>query len=337
MRPFTLALACALALAVGLAGAQDAAAHAPGVTAAAYAVLDVDKGVFLLEHHADDVREPASLTKIMTALVAVDQAPLGKVGKVSASAAATGGNRVGLWAGQKLEMWELLYGALFCSGNDAAEALAETVAGSEPAFVKLMNAKARSLGLKVTTFQNPHGLSEAGHVSTARELALLGRAALRQPIVAKIVGRTERTLPWGGEGRSLYNINKFLHLYPGALGLKTGYTGNAGYCLLASAKRDGHTLVVSVLGATSSAERYNDAIRLLDAAFASYKVAPARPDLARAGAVPVASRTRYYVIQRGDTLSAIARRLGLSQKALIAANSGLNPDRIRAGDRLRLP
>lgn len=336
MRPFALALVFCLVLTGGLAGAGGAAAHTPGVTAAAYAVLDVDRGAFLLEHHADQVREPASLTKVMTALVAVEEAPLGKVGKVSAAAAATGGNRVGLWAGQKLEMWELLYGALFCSGNDAAEALAETVSGSQAAFVKLMNAKARALGLKVTTFHNPHGLSEPGHVSTAREMALLGRAVLREPVVARIVGRTERTLPWGGEGRTLYNINKFLHLYPGALGMKTGYTGNAGYCLLASAKRDGHTLVVSVLGSTSSSERYNDAIRLLDAAYATYKLAPARPDLART-TVPVVSRNRYYLIQPGDTLSAIAVRLGLTQRALLSANPGLSPDRIRAGDRLRLP
>lgn len=309
----------------------------PGVAAAAYAVLDVDRGKFLLEHRADEVREPASLTKAMTALVAVEEAPLGKVGRVTAVAASTPGNRVGLAAGERLEMWELLYGALFCSGNDAARALAETVSGSEEAFVARMNARAKALGLHHTSFANPHGLPASGHYSTAREMALIGRAALQNGIVAGIVGRTTRTLPWGGQYRSLRNINRFLALYPGATGLKTGYTDAAGYCLMASARRGGRHLLAVVLGSTSSWQRYVDGIRLLDAAFVRCGVEAGRPDLAVAP-VPVAgSGGKWYVVQRGDTLYGLARRLGVSLDSLLAANPGLNPDRIRVGDRLRLP
>ncbi|MDI6870188.1 MAG: LysM peptidoglycan-binding domain-containing protein [Bacillota bacterium] len=294
-----------------------------GVAGAAYAVLDVDRGVFLFEHRADEVREPASLTKVMTALVAVEEAPLAKVGRVTAVAAATPGNRVGLVAGERLEMWELLYGALFRSGNDAARALAETVAGSEEAFVARMNAKARSLGLQNTFFQNPHGLPAPRHRSTARELALLGRAALQNPVVAKIVGRTERVLPWGGRGRRLQNINRFLQLYPGATGMKTGYTSSAGYCLMASARRGGRHLLAVVLGSTSSWQRYQDGMRLLDAGFARCQA--------------VAAANCWYVVQPGDTLYDLARRLGLTVEALVKANPGIDPDRIRVGDRLRLP
>ncbi|MGE5554314.1 MAG: LysM peptidoglycan-binding domain-containing protein [Betaproteobacteria bacterium] len=298
----------------------------PGVAAAAYAVLDVDTGRFLVEHRADEVREPASLTKIMTALVAVEEAPLGKVGRVSAAAAGTPGNRVGLVTGEKLEMWELLYGALFCSGNDAARALAETVAGTQEAFVARMNAKARALGLRHTTFANPHGLSAPGHRSTARELALIGRAALQNEVVARIVGRTERVLPWGGRGRHLHNINRFLHLYPGATGMKTGYTSAAGYCLMASAQRGGHRLVAVVLGSTSSWQRYQDGMRILDAAFAR-----------QAWQEPAGTRSRIYVVQPGDTFWGVARRFRVEMEALVKANPGVDPDRIRVGDRLCLP
>lgn len=314
------------------------ATEVPGVVASAYAVLDLDRGVFLVEHGADEVREPASLTKVMTALVAVEQAPLGKVGRISAAAAATPGNEVGLWPGEKLELWELLYGALFCSGNDAARALAETAAGTEDEFVALMNAKARALGLRHTSFRNPHGLSEAGHHSTARELALIGQAALRQPVVAKIVGRAERTLPWGGENRTLRNINRFLREYPGATGMKTGYTDGAGYCLMASARRDGHHLLAVVLDSSSSWQRYVDGMRALDAGFSRYQVAAAAPGAAGSGvARPVSVKSRVYVAQAGDTVYGLAKRLGVTVADIVRANPGLDPDHIKVGQRLHLP
>lgn len=322
----------------GQAGNAPALTQVSGVAAPAYAVLDVGRGVFLVEHRADEVREPASLTKVMSALVAVEQAPLGKVGKVSAAAAQTAGNRVGLVVGEKLEMWELLYGALFCSGNDAARALAETVSGTESAFVAKMNARAAALGLKHTSFANPHGLPATGHLSTARELALIGRAALQNETVARIVGRTIRTLPWGGQNRTLNNINKFLYQYPGATGMKTGFTSAAGYCLMASARRDDHQLLAVVLGSTSSWQRYQDGMRLLDAGFARLKAVQQRGgEGSEVRGEAVSARTRWYVLQPGDTLWGLSRRLGLEVSAIAQVNPGINPDRVRAGDRVRLP
>lgn len=309
-----------------------------GVVAPAYVVLDVDRGTFLVEHRADEIREPASLTKVMSALVAVEQAPLGKVGKVSLAAAQTAGNRVGLVAGEKLEMWELLYGALFCSGNDAARALAETVSGSQEAFVAQMNARAAALGLKRTSFVNPHGLPAAGHLSTARELALIGRAALKNETVARIMGRTTRTLPWGGQYRTLHNINKFLYQYRGATGMKTGFTSGAGYCLMASARREGHQLLAVVLGSTSSWQRYQDGMRLLDAGFERLKAVRAGGSAGPGvRGEPVSAKSRWYVLQPGDTVWGLARRLGVGVGDIVKVNPGMNPDQVRAGDRVRLP
>jgi D-alanyl-D-alanine carboxypeptidase len=316
----------------GAASGVSPRAEVDGVAAAAYAVVDVETGKFLVAYRVDEVRDPASLTKVMTALVAVEEAPLGKVGRVSAAAVGTPGNRVGLVAGEKLELWELLYGALFCSGNDAARALAETVAGTEKAFVARMNAKARALGLRHTSFANPHGLSAPGHYSTAREMALIGRAALQNEVIARIVRRTDRMLPWGGQGRHLRNINRFLGLYSGATGMKTGYTDAAGYCLLASAERDGHRLVGVVFGSTSSWQRYQDGVRILDAAFARREGKQALP----AGRM-VGLKGQVYVVKRGDTFWGVARRFGVTLEALALANPAITPERLQVGDRLRLP
>ncbi len=186
---------------------------------------------------------------------------------------------MGLAPGQRLTVRDLLYGLLLPSGNDAALQLAEHVSGSVPAFVELMNQKAAQLGLEDSHFTNPHGLHDPAHYTSAYDIAMLGAELLKNPDLAEIV-RTQTHQPaW--DGPELKNINLLLGLYPGAIGVKTGFTDEAGKTIVAAAERDGRRIVVSLL---HSEELYVDAPLLLDWAFSS--VAPACDGNALAAPAP---------------------------------------------------
>jgi D-alanyl-D-alanine carboxypeptidase len=248
-----------------------------------------------------------------------------------------------------LELWVGLYGLLFLSGNDAARAIAENIGGSESDFAKLMNSRAHRIGADNTQFVNPHGLSAAGHYSTAFDLALITREALKNQTLARIVGRTTRTLPWRGGTRSLSNINKFMYRYSGATGVKTGYTTAAGYCLAAAATRDGRRLLAILLGAPSSEARWQDAIRIMDYGFANFtsllKNAPSRPSVAGngaggvggAGSAAIPAGAHPYRVRQGDTIYSLAKRAGIDIATILKLNPGLDPDHIRVGQQLALP
>jgi D-alanyl-D-alanine carboxypeptidase len=164
----------------------------------------------------------------------------------------------------QLRLRDLLYGLLLVSGNDAAIAIADHIAGNTPAFAAMMNVLAQTLGLRDTHFANPHGLDEPGHLSSAYDMALLGRALLAQPQLAAIV-RTEHYQPaW--DGPEVWNGNGLLGNYPGAVGVKIGYTEQAGQTIVAAAKRGNRSVIVSVFSAW---DRYTDAAALLDWAFAN--------------------------------------------------------------------
>jgi D-alanyl-D-alanine carboxypeptidase (penicillin-binding protein 5/6) len=193
----------------------------------------------------------------MTALVTVRRADLKARVVVSVRAAGTPGSRMGLVAGETLTVRDLLYGLLLPSGNDAAVALAEHVAGSEAAFVRLMNEAAAELGLRGTRFTNAHGNDEPGETTSAADLVLMVRAVLAYPLLAQIVA----TPSVQTAGRALTNTNELLGVYRGADGVKTGTTDLAGECLVASVTRDGHRLLTVVLG---SQDRYADTRALLD-------------------------------------------------------------------------
>lgn len=241
----------------------------PDLSAAAALLADETTGQVLLEKNAHERRAVASTTKIMTALVTLERARLDEEVVVSPAAAYTGGNVVGLVPGERLTVWSLLHGLLLNSGNDAATALAEHVAGSVAAFAELMNAKAQALGMADTHFVNPHGLDAEGHYSTAYDLWLLTREAMRNPTFREIVAKAT----WTEGTRTYVNLNPLLLRYPGADGVKTGTSDWAGECLVASATRRGHRLVAVVL---HSQDRYGDAAALLDYGFAAYDWLPAR-------------------------------------------------------------
>jgi D-alanyl-D-alanine carboxypeptidase len=246
--------------------AEDAAP--PDVAGRAVAVIEEPCGALLFGNDPYRRSPPASLTKIVTALVAAERADLSETVSVQVDGAelalSTDSTVMGLQPGQQLLMRDLLYGLLLPSGNDAALAIADHVAASIPDFVELMNSKVEELGLNDTNFTNPHGLDDPALYTSAFDAAMLGRELLRQPELAAIVQTDSYQPAW--DGPPIWNSNRLLQLYPDSLGVKIGYTDKAGQTIVAAAERDGRRLIVSVLG---SADIYQDAIALFDWAFTS--------------------------------------------------------------------
>ena len=247
-------------------------------------LVDQATGTVLYEKDADRRMPIASITKVMTLLLTFEAIHDGKLTldtpvPVSEHAASMGGSQIWLEPGEHFTLDEMLRAICVSSANDAAVAVAELVGGSEEAFVARMNAKAAELGMTGTTFKNACGLDTEGHLSTARDVAVMSRAILREcPEVLHYSGIWTDTLR-GGE-TMLVNTNKLLRRYDGITGLKTGTTGGAGVCISASASRDGLDLIAVVLGSNSSAERFEAATALLDYGFANYEAAPL-PDLSQ--------------------------------------------------------
>ena len=213
-------------------------------TSAASAILmDADSGRVLYEHNADRKMLIASTTKILTALVAIEEGDLHDSVKVSREAAYTEGSAMYLTEGETLTLETLLYGVLLCSGNDAAVAVAQHVGGSVKGFVALMNEKAQELGMEHSSFANPNGLDDEQHYSTARDMAKLARAALENETLMRIASTRSVTIG----GRTMTNHNKLLHYVDGCLGLKTGYTKAAGRTLVSCAEKNGQRLIAVTL------------------------------------------------------------------------------------------
>ncbi len=249
-------------------------AQAPDDLSARSAVLiDSASGRLLYEKNGFERLPMASTTKIMTAVLTLENLPLTAKVRVSPVAAGVEGSSIWLETGEELTVEEMLYGLMLNSGNDAAVALAEAVAGSVDAFVTLMNARARELGLFNTSFETPNGLDGDGHYTTAFDLAALTRHALTLPRFREIVGTKQKTIPWAGHewDRSLKNHNKLLWRYEGCTGVKTGYTKKAGRCLVSSAVRGGRELIAVTLNAPSD---WEDHAKLLDHGFEDFEAVP---------------------------------------------------------------
>ncbi len=244
-----------------------AAPRAPKVEAEAAVLMVAGTQRILYAINPDAIMYPASTTKIITALTALEKGKAESVVTISGSAAVCDGSSLELKPGDRLRLRDLLYGMMLVSGNDAAEAVAEHIAGSVPAFVALMNAKAQQLGAANTHFSNPHGLPDpANHYTTAKDLAVITSQALQNPEFRKIVATRDYAVPLlNRPPLQISNTNKLLKSYPGADGVKTGYTEAAGDCLVASARRGSVTLVVVLL---NDDERWTDASNLLDYGFA---------------------------------------------------------------------
>jgi D-alanyl-D-alanine carboxypeptidase (penicillin-binding protein 5/6) len=252
---------------------QPALVTPPPIAARAYILVDAQSGQTLAAAAENDRFEPASLTKLMTAWLAFDAVRSGKLDvnkqvPVSGSAASAGGARMFLAAGQSVALGDLLRGMIVVSANDAAIAIAEAVAGSEPEFVKRMNAQAAKMGLANTQFANASGTPAPGHVSSARDLATLAQSIIRE-FPEHYALYSQKEFAFGGMNQS--NRNRLLWTDATVDGMKTGFTEAAGYCLAASARRGERRLVSVVLGAASDTLRTAETQKLLNFGFQAYE------------------------------------------------------------------
>ena len=281
-------------LLVLLAGALLPAVRAAelDLPAPSYVLMERSTGEVLLEHNAHERLRPASVTKVMTLLLIMEALDDGRIGwddmvQTSAAAAAKGGSQIYLEENEQLPLEEMLKSIVVSSANDCACAMAEHIAGSEAAFVEMMNARAEQLGMTDTRFVNCTGLDDepeaAEHLTTAYDIALMSRELLGHEAIKKY------TTIWMGTVRDgqfgLSNTNKLVRFYDGTTGLKTGYTSAAGHCLSASAERNGMELIAVVLHCASSTDRFESAKALLNYGFSNYALVT--PEPGELPAVPV--------------------------------------------------
>lgn len=281
-----------------------AAAEEPQVVGETAALIDAQSGMLLYGKEPHKKMYPASTTKVLTALVALEKAKMTDLVTIGANPIHAGGTSIWLAEGEKLSLEELLYALMLNSANDAGVAIAEHVAGSVEEFTKLLNQKALQLGAKNTHFVNPHGMPNENHYSTAYDLALIGREALKNQELRKIVTTVHHEIPRADPEaqKYLFNHNKLLWSktfgYEGATGLKTGYTVEAGQCIIASAKRDGRELIAVVLR-TEGNNLWYDASKLLDYGFNNFQ--------------------NRQLVQRGKVMANVPVKYGKSNVNLVAS------------------
>lgn len=244
----------------------------PKTNSRRYIVYDRISKSMIIGKNEDVKSAMASTTKIMTTIVILEKSDLDETVTVSAKAGGTGGSRLGLKRGDKASVRDLLYGLMLRSGNDAAVALAEHVGGSVKGFAELMNEKAIELGLTNTHFVTPHGLDDANHYTTALELAKLTDYAMDNETFAKIVGTKSTTIYINNQPRQINNTNELLGVLNGVVGVKTGFTNNAGRCLVTETKRNNMDIITIVLGADTKKDRTKDSVNLIEYTFSKYKM-----------------------------------------------------------------
>lgn len=292
----------------------------PLVTAEAAVLLEAGSGQVLFQKNARQKRPPASTTKIMTALLALEGGDPEQLVTVSPGAAAVGEASLGLRAGEVLTLEDLIYGALLESGNDACVAIAEHIAGTESNFVMLMNQKAKMVGAEDTSFKNTNGLPAVGHYTTALDLAVITRYALNNPVFKSIVSTREKIIGGPGE-RCLSNTNRMLWSYSWADGVKTGTTDEAGQCLVGSGTINGRQIISVVL---NSENRWSDSIELLDYGFNNFEyrrvfekgetAAEIAVKEGAGGRVQAVASADYYVAVPKDRLDLIEKKYFVEQE-----------------------
>ncbi|ASR47048.1 D-alanyl-D-alanine carboxypeptidase [Paenibacillus kribbensis] len=332
-RAFVLPLALLLIVSLPLAllspqpvrGAMKTEVSPPALKthAQASSLIDVASGRIIYAAEGDRELRIASLTKIMTAIVAIEHGRLQDQVKVSPTAYAKEGSSLFLRMGEQMTLENMLYGLMLRSGNDAASAIAEHVGGTEEGFVHLMNEKAVQLGLSHTHFANPHGLDTEGHYSSANDMARLTAYALHNPTFAHIV-KTELKKapnpndPWDYSWR---NKNKMLRLYEGADGVKTGYTKKAFRCLVSSATRDGRQLAAVTL---NDGDDWNDHAHMLDYGFQYYPLIPITDKQQPIKGYPLLTGSSFaYPLNDGEK-SQLHKRLVLYKKSRSAGRSDVS-------------
>lgn len=243
----------------------------PTVNSRAAIVYDRNSGQILFGKNENEKRKMASTTKIMTAIIVIENSNLDDIVTISSKAAGTGGSRLGLHTNDKISVRNLLYGLMLCSGNDAAVALAEHVGGTIDGFADLMNQKCSDLGLTSTHFVTPHGLDNEEHYTTAYELAIITNYALQNDVFRKLVGTKNYTVTINSSSKSLSNTNELLGNLNGVYGVKTGFTNGANRCLVTAVKRNNLDIICIVLGADTKKDRTKDSIELIEYVFNNFE------------------------------------------------------------------
>lgn len=252
--------------------ASSGLSEEPNVNSKSAIIYDRTSGSVLYGKNENEKRKMASTTKIMTAIVVLENSNLDDIVIVSSKAAGTGGSRLGLHKDDKISVRDLLYGLLLCSGNDAAVALAEYVGGDVPGFAVLMNNKCNFLNLTSTHFVTPHGLDDDNHYTTAYELAIITNYALKNETFYNYVRTKNYTVYINGRPKNLSNTNELLGNLNGVYGVKTGFTNGANRCLVTAVKRDNMDLICIVLGADTKKDRTRDSIQLIEYAFKNFEM-----------------------------------------------------------------
>ncbi|MCL1904157.1 MAG: D-alanyl-D-alanine carboxypeptidase [Oscillospiraceae bacterium] len=267
MKKFIISI-IVLSLFVGLSGATEISVSLPrpGISAVSAIVIDADTGKIYFTKNGEEVRAIASLTKVMTTILTLEAGDLDKPFKVDNKVIHVEGTSMGLRENDIVTRRALCYGMMLPSGNDAANAAAVSVSGSLSEFIKRMNQKAEQIGMKDTVYANPHGLDQEGHLSTARDMAVLTAYALQNGDFREICKSKTARLEFGNPPykRSISNNNKMLFSYEGCIGVKTGFTDNARRCLISAAEKNGRTLIAVTLNAPDD---WNDHIKMLNHGF----------------------------------------------------------------------
>ena len=280
---------------------QDQQQKGPRLAARAWGVIDARSGEVLTSHAGNRELPIASTTKLMTAYVAMKEMPLDKIVRARPYQPEYGESLMGLRAGERISVRDLIYGLILRSGNDAAHTLAIAAAGSEARFVAEMNRYAAALGLSHTHYANPVGLDEKGNYSSAFDLMALTRRLLRIPAFARIADSRSAVLRSVHPRRRIATINELLLMEPWVTGVKTGHTFGALYVLVGSGQRDGTSLVSAVVGTWTDEERFDDSLALLEWGFSQYR--------------------RRLPIHRGEAVASPAIRYSGGQLPLLAARS----------------
>lgn len=281
---------------------RTALAAGPSTAARGAVLMEVETGRVLYEKNPHEKMPMASTTKIMTAILALEKGNLSDVVTVSRNASGVEGSSIYLAVGEQLTLEQLLYGLMLRSGNDAAVAIAEHIAGSVEEFAKMMNEKAREIGAYNTNFVNPHGLHHEDHYTTAYDLALISSYAMKNPKFVEIASTKYYKIPWPGQpwDRVLKNKNALLWDYEGANGIKTGYTKASGRCLASAALRDGMQLVCVVINCQPW---FDDSMAILDYGFKEFR--------------------SHEVLSAGDKLGTIPVKNGFEEQVEILLNEDI--------------
>ncbi len=294
----------------------------PDLASAGAILIDADTGQVLYEKQADRPFYPASITKILTAIVAIENGRLDELVTVSEEATRVDGTRVYLVPGEQKTLRELLYAMMVNSGNDAAVAIAEHIGGSVEAFARLMNQKANDLGATNSHFVNPSGLHDDNQYTTARDMAKIAQYAMRSPIFREIVAT--KTMPWNGDGwkSQLVNHNKLLWQYEGATGIKNGYTSKAKQTFVATAKKGESQLIAVCLSAPTQSQMYHDLKALMDYGFEAFQPIPVVSEteqfLERDRSQEIALRTgREIRIQRPVAEASAEEELSITKQVIL--------------------